>query len=135
MARSRTPRILIVDDDQNILEVISTGLEDAGYRVDTARNASEAVVKSESNIFNLALVDIRLPDMEGTKLLTKMKEARPEMVTIILTGYPSLQNAIEAVNNGADAYLLKPVRMKDLLNVVRGKLKKQEELYLYMLDE
>jgi ActR/RegA family two-component response regulator len=64
-----------------------------------------------------------------------MKEARPEMVTIILTGYPSLQNAIEAVNNGADAYLLKPVRMKDLLNVVRGKLKKQEELYLYMLDE
>jgi DNA-binding NtrC family response regulator len=135
MARSRTPRILIVDDDQNILEVISTGLEDAGYRVDTARNASEAVVKSESNIFNLALVDIRLPDTEGTKLLTKMKEARPEMVTIILTGYPSLQNAIEAVNNGADAYLLKPVRMKDLLNVVRGKLKKQEELYLYMLDE
>jgi len=135
MARSRTPRILIVDDDQNILEVISTGLEDAGYQVDAARNASEAVVKSESNNFNLALVDIRLPDMEGTKLLTKMKETRPEMITIILTGYPSLQNAIEAVNNGADAYLLKPVRMKDLLNVVRGKLKKQEELYLYMIDE
>jgi ActR/RegA family two-component response regulator len=64
-----------------------------------------------------------------------MKEARPEMTTVILTGYPSLQNAVEAVNNGADAYLLKPVRMNDLLEVVRGKLKKQEELYLYMLDE
>jgi len=110
-------------------------LQDAGYLVDTARDASEAVEKSKTSVFNLVLLDIRLPDMEGTKLLTRMKEARPEMSTMILTGYPTLQNAVEAVNNGADAYLMKPVRMKDLLEVVREKLKKQEELYLYMLDE
>jgi DNA-binding NtrC family response regulator len=133
--RTRKQRILIVDDDQNILEVISTGLQDAGYLVDTARNANEAVEKSGTNFYNLALVDIRLPDIEGIKLLARLKEARPEMITIILTGYPTLQNAVEAVNNGADAYLLKPVRMNDILEVVRGKLKKQEELYLYVLDE
>ncbi len=135
MTRKRTQRILIVDDDENILEVISTGLQDAGYLVDTAKDGSEAFEKSKTTVFDLALLDIRLPDMEGTKLLTGMKQGRPEMSTIILTGYPTLQNAVEAVNNGADAYLLKPVRMKDLLEVVRTKLKKQEELYLYMLDE
>ena len=135
MPRTRKQRILIVDDDQNILEVISTGLQDAGYLVDTARNANEAVDKSGTISYNLALVDIRLPDIEGTKLLTRLKVARPEIDTIILTGYPTLQNAVEAVNNGADAYLLKPVRMNDILEVVRDKLKKQEELYLYVLDE
>jgi len=108
---------------------------DAGYLVDTAVNGSQAVQKLEVGFYRLALIDIRLPDMEGTMLLSKVKETRPETVTVILTGYPTLQNSIEAVNNGADAYLLKPVRIKDLLEVVRDKLKKQEDLYMYLLDE
>ena len=58
--------------------------------MDTASNGKEAVGKSQTNFYNLALVDIRLPDMDGTKLLTSMKETTPEMVKIILTGYPAL---------------------------------------------
>jgi DNA-binding response OmpR family regulator len=131
----RNTRILILDDDENILESVSTALQDAGYLVDAARNARDAVEKSEANFYNLALVDIRLPDIEGTKLLTGMKEMRPETILIILTGYPSLQNAVEALNNGADGYLTKPIEMEELLRVVQTHLKKQKELFLYLLED
>jgi DNA-binding NtrC family response regulator len=65
--------------------------------------------------------------MKGTKLLTAMKDTIPKMVKIILTGYPALQNAIEAVNEGADAYITKPVKMDELLNAVKKHLKRQRE--------
>lgn len=65
--------------------------------------------------------------MEGTKLLTKVKDTMPKMRKIIITGYPSLQNAIEAVNRGADAYVLKPFDMDKVLETIKDQLKKQEE--------
>jgi len=99
--------------------------------VDTAKNGREAIQKTESNFHNLALIDIRLPDMEGTRLLTLMKETTPKMVKIVLTGYPSLQNAVEAVNKGADGYILKPAKMDELLRVVKEHLKKQQEARVY----
>jgi len=121
-------RILVIDDDEGIRKVVGTALQGEGYLVDTAANGKEAVEKSRTNFYNLALVDIRLPDMEGTKLLTVMKETTPEMVKIILTGYPALQNAIEAVNKGADGYLVKPINMDELLRTIKQHLKKQREL-------
>ncbi len=75
----------------------------------------------------MAFIDIRLPDMEGTRLLTELKETTPRMVKIILTGYPSLQNAVEAVNKGADGYLVKPINIEDLLKTVKRLLEKQQE--------
>jgi len=119
--------ILIVDDNENILETLSAILEEKGYRTDTAKNGREAIEKSKTNFYNLALLDIRLPDIEGTKLLTKMKEARPKMVKIMITGYASLENAVEALNLGADAYVMKPVDPENLLKVINEKLKAQRE--------
>jgi DNA-binding NtrC family response regulator len=63
--------------------------------------------------------------MEGIQLLTKMKATTPKMIKLIVTGYPALQNAIEAVNRGADAYVLKPVKMKDVLKILKEHLEKQ----------
>lgn len=128
MTESGKGRILVIDDDEGIRKVVGTALQGEGYLVDTAANGKEAVEKSRTNFYNLALVDIRLPDMEGTKLLTVMKETTPEMVKIILTGYPALQNAIEAVNKGADGYLVKPINMDELLRTIKQHLKKQREL-------
>jgi len=65
--------------------------------------------------------------MEGTQLLTDMKETTPKMVKIIVTGFPALKNAIEAVNNGADAYVLKPPNMSELLKTLEEHLLKQKE--------
>jgi len=121
------PRILVIDDDESIRKVLATILEEDGYAVDTAKNGREAIKKSKVKFYNLALIDIRLTDMEGTKLLTKVKDTMPKMRKIIITGYPTLQNAIEAVNRGADAYILKPFDIDKVLETIKEQLKKQEE--------
>jgi DNA-binding NtrC family response regulator len=69
--------------------------------------------------------------MDGTTLLTAMKETTPEMRKIILTGFPALQNAIDAVNQGGDGYLVKPLNMDELLRTVRQQLEKQREVKEY----
>jgi len=124
-------RILVVDDDESIRKTIAAILEEKGYIVDTAESGKEAIEKSNANFYNLALIDIRLPDMEGTRLLAEMKETTPKMVKIIVTGYPSLQNAITVVNRGADGYLLKPVNIDSLLETIKRHLEKQREARRY----
>jgi len=124
-------RILIVDDDKTIRKSITTVLEEKGYLVDTAENGRAAIRKSEKEVYNLALIDIRLPDMDGVQLLTALKETTPKMVKIIITGYPSLQNAVEAVNKGADGYIVKPIKMGELLAMIKEHLKKQQEAGKY----
>jgi two-component system response regulator PilR (NtrC family) len=123
---SKSPKILVVDDEESIRRTISMTLEHAGYLVDTAENGEQAIEKAEENFYNLALIDIRLPDMEGTELLTALKETTPKMVKIILTGYPGLQNAVTAINKGVDAYLIKPVNADELLQLVQKHLDKQK---------
>ena len=120
-------RVLVVDDDESIRKTLAAILEEEGYRVDTAPNGRGAIRKSKSRFYNLALIDIRLPDMEGTTLLTKMPDTTPQTRKIIITGYPSLQNAIEALNKGAHAYVVKPFDVTEVLQTIREQLKKQEE--------
>jgi len=124
-------RILVVDDDESIRKAISTILEEKGYLVDTAESGKEAIQKTHTGFYNLALIDIRLPDMEGVELLTRMKDTTPRMVKIVVTGFPSLQNAMEAVNRSADAYIIKPVKIDDLLDTVRKQLEKQKKAKEY----
>jgi len=121
------PSILIVEDDASIRETLSIILQQKGYNTGTAKNGKEAIQKSKAKFFNLALLDIKLPDMEGTKLLTTMHENLPKMVKIMITGYPSLENAVEALNQGADAYIIKPVKPEKLLTLIEEKLEKQRE--------
>jgi len=120
-------RILIIDDDENIRKVLKTILEDEGYIVDTADTAKKAIERSEKAFYNLALIDVRLPDMEGIELLSKMRSTKPKMRKIIVTGYPTLQNAISAVNKGADAYVMKPFEVEKILQTIQEQLKKQAE--------
>ena len=128
---SESARILVIDDEESIRRTVSIILRHAGYSVDTAENGKEAIEKSELNFYNLALIDIRLPDMEGTELLAALKETTPRMVKIILTGYPALQNAVTAINKGVDAYLIKPLEPRELLRVVKEHLDKQEQERMY----
>ncbi len=120
-------RILIIDDDESIRKVLATILEDEGYIVETAETAKEGIEKSEKAFYNLALIDVRLPDMEGIELLSKLRNTKPKMRKIIVTGYPTLQNAVAAVNKGADAYVMKPFEVEKILQTIREQLKKQEE--------
>jgi len=119
--------ILIVDDNEGILETLSAILEEKGYRTDTAKTGMEAIEKAKTNFYNLALLDIKLPDIEGTKLLIKIEENSPRMVKIMITGYPTLENAVEALQGGADDYVMKPVDPENLIKKIEEKLKKQKE--------
>jgi DNA-binding NtrC family response regulator len=119
-------RILIVDDDENITATVQAILENEGYAVGVAANGTEAIRKSKNAVYNVALIDIKLPDMEGTELLTRMRDSVPKMRKIIVTGHPSVQNAIDAVNKNADAYIVKPVDVDELLQVVSEQLRLQE---------
>ncbi|MGZ4850301.1 MAG: response regulator [Candidatus Bathyarchaeia archaeon] len=115
-------RILVVDDDEGIRNTMKAILEDEGYIVDSAATGSEAVQKTDETVYNVALIDIRLPDMEGVELLTRMKDVVPKIRKIMVTGYPSIQNAITALNNNADAYIVKPVDIQKMLGTIREQL-------------
>ena len=121
------PSILIVEDDASIRTTLGAILQHKGYNTDTAETGQEAIQKSKTKFFNLVLLDIRLPDIEGTKLLTLLHEDLPKMVKIMVTGYPSLENAAEAVNKGANAYLIKPVNPEELLALIKEKLEEQSQ--------
>jgi DNA-binding NtrC family response regulator len=123
----KSSRILVIDDDENIRKVIKTILEDEGYVIETAETAKIGIEKSQKGFYNLALIDVRLPDMEGIELLSKLRETKPKMRKIIVTGYPTLQNAVAAVNKGADAYVLKPFDVEKLLQTIKVQLQKQAE--------
>jgi DNA-binding NtrC family response regulator len=121
-------KILVIDDDESIRTTFSAILEDEGYDVDTAENGREAIEKSNAYLYKVALIDFRLPDMDGTKLLTALRETTPKMVKIMVTGYPTLQNAIECVNEHADAYFTKPVDYENLLETIKTLIQKQKEV-------
>jgi DNA-binding response OmpR family regulator len=131
MKEQEQARILIIDDDATVRRSHEAVLKANGYDVDVAENGQEAIKKSKAKLYNLALVDLRLPDMDGIELLTSMREAVPKTVKIIITGYPSQENAIEAVNRGADGYIVKPYTMEDLLRKIKEQLQKQQEAKKY----
>jgi DNA-binding NtrC family response regulator len=120
-------RILVIDDDENIRKVVCAILKDKGYNVDTAGSGNEAITKICQGHYDLMLVDIRLPDMEGTEILTRINDTVPRIRKIIVTGYPTLQNAVTAVNQGADAYIMKPFDVEKMLATIEEQLKKQKE--------
>lgn len=119
--------ILVVDDDKSILRTFTRILQKSGYDVDVAETGKEAMEKTENRHYDLALVDIRLPDMDGTDLLAKLKRQLQHTVKIMITGFPSLETGVKALDEGADAYLVKPVKPQELLILIEEKLKNREE--------
>jgi DNA-binding response OmpR family regulator len=115
--------ILVVDDDKSILRTLTRILQKAGYDVDAAETGKEAMEKADKRRYDLALVDVRLPDMDGTDLFVVTKDTLQDTVKIMITGFPSLETGVKALDGGADAYLVKPVRPEDLLMLIEEELK------------
>jgi len=115
--------ILVIDDDKSILRTFTRILQKTGCDIDVAETGREAMEKAEKRHYDLALVDVRLPDMDGTDLLAKMKDTMRDTIKIVITGFPSMEVGVKALDEGADAYLVKPVRPEDLLMLIEEKLK------------
>ncbi len=115
--------VLIVDDDKSTLQILSRILQKQGYGTDTAETGREAEEKISEIEYGMALIDVKLPDTDGLELMKKIHTARPKMVTILMTGFPSMDNGIKAMDSGADAYLVKPIPAEELLKIIEEKLR------------
>jgi two-component system, response regulator YesN len=117
--------ILIVDDDESTCKSLKLILNKMGYGVDTAFSGESAIQKMSNCLFNVVLLDIKLPDMEGVDLISYFKKITPEIGIIMITAYASLKTAMFAINEGANAYITKPVNVYELLDKIKELLEKQ----------
>lgn len=117
--------ILIVDDDESTCRSLTLIFRREGYEIDTAQTGQEAIEKARGRYFNMVLLDIKLPDIEGVKLITPLKEMHPDIVILMITAHASLETATQALNEGASAYVNKPLNMDEVLATVRESLEKQ----------
>src|SRR5271157_4001993 len=115
-------RILVIDDDTNILRGSKSVLEKAGYSVETAETGKDALKKIKKAKFNVYLVDVKLPDMDGTELLLKIPND-PKAIKIIVTGFSTDEVGKKAAEYGADDFLVKPIKAEELLATVRQRLR------------
>ena len=125
--------VLIIDDDEETRNLFSTVLNDAGYLVETAENGKQAIKICKNEPFDIALIDIELPDIKGVDLLKTLRQIQPRMVKIIITGHPSIENAMKSVNEKADGYLLKPVNMAEMLEMIKKIHEEKTNEYLQMI--
>jgi len=119
MARGK---ILVVDDEMIVRRALADILQDEGYQVELAASGREGLERTASGNFDVALVDIRLPDLDGMQLLRSLREIDEDLKALIITGYPSLETATQAVRLGAFDYLLKPLGNERVLISVQNAL-------------
>ncbi len=119
---NRKKTVLIIDDDKSVLRTFSRILEKGGYGVQTAETGKEAFEKIGCFSFDVLLIDYRLPDMNGTELLAKEKGKLQGTIKIMITGLPSVEAGTQALDQGADAYLVKPIKPDELLTIIGEKI-------------
>ncbi|MBI2360338.1 MAG: sigma-54-dependent Fis family transcriptional regulator, partial [Deltaproteobacteria bacterium] len=110
-----TAKILVVDDDNSLLELLSMRLESAQYEVGAALNEQEALARAQDAFFDLAVVDLKLAGHDGLVLMEQLHAMNPEMPVIILTAHGSIESAVEAMKRGAYSYVTKPFDPRELL--------------------
>lgn len=108
-------RVLVVDDEINLLKTLSDVLNRNGYEVAVAKDGPSALGLIEKNGFDIALLDIRMPHMDGVELLERIKARHPDVEVIIMTAYGTIETAIKSIKLGAYAYILKPLDIDDVL--------------------
>jgi CheY-like chemotaxis protein/sugar-specific transcriptional regulator TrmB len=123
----RSYRVLLIDDDTEILRVFSKILQLEGFVTETATNGQEALAKAKSSFFDVFLIDIRLPDMEGTEILGELQKSDPTSVKIMVSGQPSTENAIKALNSGANAFFTKPVDFGILIKNIKDRIQERDK--------
>jgi len=114
--------ILLVEDEPNVAKGLEFVLEDEGYSVETALSGRSALDKFLGNGFDLLVSDLRLPDIDGIEMIKEVQKHRPETKVIIITGYPSVSSAVDAVRIGVMDYLRKPFTDEELVESVRKAL-------------
>jgi DNA-binding NtrC family response regulator len=121
----RRGNILVIDDEEPILDSLRLNLAHTGYAISTAKSGEEGIALFDSGEFDLVLCDLQLPDTSGTEVLKKLKEKRPSVEVIIISGYGSVANAVEATKAGAFHFVEKPFEFDALHVLIERALERQ----------
>ena len=118
-------KILVVDDEQSLRDVLSIMLKRAGYAVTSAMDGEEAIELLNKEIFDLVITDLRMPKIDGMEVLKAVKSASPETVVLIITAFASADSAVEAMKQGAYDYLTKPFQVDEVQLIIRNALERR----------
>ena len=139
------PRVLVVDDEKVIREILADFLSMEGFFVRTAEDGSKALVELSRHRYDLVLSDLKMPNMGGLELLGAISKHTPNVVTVIMTGFGTVETAIDAMKRGAYDYILKPFKVEEVVHTIRRGLEKRklqaenlrlkEALSLYKVSE
>jgi two-component system cell cycle response regulator len=119
---------LVVDGDEEIRRTLMERLQEAGYFTDVAPNGKDAIEMVKEFFYNIAVVEVELPDMLGLDFLKVIKGIHPDTSVIFITGNPSLENSVGALNAGANAYIVKPLKIEELMEHINEALDKQRSI-------
>jgi DNA-binding NtrC family response regulator len=111
-------KVLLVDDEEQFLDALSQRLETRGIKVDSVTSGEDAVKKVEDQNFDAIIVDLAMPGIDGIETLKRIKDKRPDLEIIMLTGHATVKSGIEAMKFGAEDFLEKPVDLNELLEKI-----------------
>ena len=112
-------RILIVDDEPSICKALEMGLTSNGDEIDVAIDGNAAILMGTQKKYDISIVDLCLPDMDGLEVIKELKRFDPELIPIVITGNAGIESAIEAIRLEVSDYLEKPLSMKSIRNSIR----------------
>jgi len=119
------PRILVVDDEKIICELIERTLKRNNYDIEIARNGKTAIEKTKESVFDILITDVRMPKINGMEVLREIKKVNPFIEVIVITGYPTVELAVEAIKIGAYDFITKPFDINKVQLMVNKCLEKQ----------
>ena len=122
-------KVLVIDDDPSICKTVGLLLEDHGYNPRTFIDPDEAIVTAEKESFQIALIDLRMPKMDGVEVVEKLKRIDDRMSCIVMTAYPDLDSATETMRRGTCDYIAKPFKKEELINSVERACQKMGIIY------
>ena len=111
-------KVLVIDDDSSVCKTVGLLLEDHGYRPRTFTDPEKAVQSAEEESCQVALVDLRMPKIDGVDVVQRLKDLDPHMCVIVMTAYPDLDSATETMRRGATDYIAKPFKQEELIAAV-----------------
>ncbi|MDO9124618.1 MAG: response regulator, partial [Deltaproteobacteria bacterium] len=121
------PHVLLMEDEMNVAKGLEMVMREEGYEVDLVDTGQGALDKFRASEFDLLVADLRLPDMDGMDVVQHVREKRPRTNVVIITGYPSVSSAVQAVRMGVSDYLRKPFTEDEFKTAVKSALKEKEK--------
>ncbi len=120
------PSILVVDDELLIRDLLYDFFSGQGWNISVAENGEKALDIINANKIDLVLSDIRMPEMDGLTLTSRVKESHPEIPVVLMTGFPSVDTAVNALRSKVEDYVIKPFNINQLYKLVESKLRSNE---------